>query len=78
MDRLMSKPNYEDLMNVVDKQNRFVVSPEGQEEATQKLKELKAFKGRQAIQDVTEAKQWKKEDMALSKTGSQTTRSDSF
>ena len=56
----MSEPNYEDLMNAVNKQSWFAVSPEGQEEAAQKLGELKAFKGRQAIQDVTEAKQWKK------------------
>ena len=57
MDRLLSEPNYEDLMNVMNNQSRFVVSPKGQEEATQKLRELKAFKGRQAIQDVTDAKQ---------------------
>ena len=40
----MSEPNYEDLMNMVDKQNWFAVSPEGQEEATQMLGELKASK----------------------------------
>ena len=56
----MTEPNYEDLMNEVDKHNRFAVAPEGQEEAAQKLGELKAFKGRQAIQNVTEAKQWKR------------------
>ena len=27
MDRLMSEPNYEDLMQVVNKQNRFAVVP---------------------------------------------------
>ena len=46
MDRLMTEPSYEDLMNEVDKKNCFAVAPEGQEEAAQKLGELKAFKGR--------------------------------
>ena len=31
LDRLMTKPNYEDLMNKVDKHNWFEVAPEGQE-----------------------------------------------
>ena len=56
----MTEPSYEDLMNEVDKKNCFAVAPEGQEEAAQKLGELKAFKGRQAIQNVTEARQWKR------------------
>ena len=59
MDRLMTEPSYEDLMNEVDKKNCFAVAPEGQEEATQKPEELKAFKGRQAIRNMTEARQWK-------------------
>ena len=56
----MSEPTYDDLMQVVDKQNRFAVAPDGQEETTQRLKELKAFKGKEAIQTLTNVKQWKK------------------
>ena len=73
MDRLVTEPSYEDLMNEVDKKNWFAVAPEGQEEATQKLKELKAFKGRQAIRNVTEAGQWKRGGHGFIKTGSRTT-----
>ena len=60
MDRLMSEPNYKDLMHVVNKQNWFATAPEGQEETTQKLEEIKAFKGKQAIRNVTDVKQWKR------------------
>ena len=60
MDRLMSEPNYEDLMQAVNKQNRFAIAPEGYEETTQRLRELEAFKGKQAIQNMTNVKQWKK------------------
>ena len=56
----MSEPNYEDLMHVVNKQNWFATAPEGHEETTQKLEELKAFKGKQAIRNVTDVKQWKR------------------
>ena len=60
MDRLMSEPNYEDLMQVVNKQNRFAIAPEGYKETTQRLRELEAFKGKQAIQNMKNVKQWKK------------------
>ena len=56
----MSEPNYEDLMQVVNKQNRFAIAPEGYEETTQRLRELEAFKSKQAIQNMTNVKQWKK------------------
>ena len=65
MDRLMSEPNYEDLMHVVNKQNRFATAPEGHEETTQKLGELKAFKGKQAILSVTDVKKWKRRGVWL-------------
>ena len=60
MDRLMSEPNYEDLMQVVNKQNWFTIAREGYKETTQRLRELEAFKGKQAIQNMTNVKQWKK------------------
>ena len=46
-------------MNVVDNKNRFMTAPEGQEEAGKKLAKLKAFQGKQAVQGVTKARQWK-------------------
>ena len=46
-------------MNEVDNKNRFAVAPEGQEEAGKKLAELKVFQGKQAVQGVTNARQWK-------------------
>ena len=47
-------------MNEVDTKNRFAVALDGQEEADKKFDELKAFKGKQAVQDVTKARQWKR------------------
>ena len=46
-------------MNEVDNQNRFAAVPGDQEEVNKKLAELKAFQGKQAVQGVTKARQWK-------------------
>ena len=54
----MTEPSYEDLMNKVDRKNRFAVAQDGQEEGNKRLDDLKAFKGKQAVQNVTESKQW--------------------
>ena len=53
LDRLMTKPSYKYLMNEVDRKNRFAVAQDGQEEADKRLEELKAFKGKQAVQNMT-------------------------
>ena len=60
MDRLITKPIYGDLINKVDRKNRYAIAQDGQEEANKRLEELKAFRGKQAVQDVTESKQWKR------------------
>ena len=60
IDRLMTEPSYEDLMNEVDRKNRFAVAPDGQKEADKKLMELKAFKRKQAVQDMADSRQWKR------------------
>ena len=60
LDRLRNKPSYKDLMNEVDGKNRYVLAQDGQEEADKRLEELKAFRGKQAVQNVTESKQWKR------------------
>ena len=73
MDWLMTEPSYEDLMNKVGMKTRFVIAQDGQEEANKRLEELKAFRGKQAVQDVTESKQRKKEDMGSLRTGSRMT-----
>ena len=60
LDRLRNEPSYEDLMNKVDGKNRYALAQDGQEEADKRLEELKAFRGKQTVQDVTDSKQWKK------------------
>ena len=45
LDPLMTEPSYEDLINEVDRKNCFAVAQDGQEEASKRLEELKAFKG---------------------------------
>ena len=57
---MITKPSYEDLMNKVDGKNRYALAQDGQEEADKRLEELKAFRGKQAVQNVTESKQWKR------------------
>ena len=56
----MTDPTYDNLMNDVDRENSFAVAPDGQKEADQKLTELNAFQGKQAVQSVADAAKWKR------------------